>query len=72
MPDIKLTEKQKEVIDAMRKGVNPWIYMGRYMIYRHEVRASAIQKLIDNDLIAHKTEGAGLFELTELGKNIKL
>lgn len=80
MPDIKLTEKQKEVVKAMRGGaeLTANFYGDLHMIlaggYTAKVMRVTVQKLVDNRII-YRSNGLAPhseYSLTELGKDIKL
>lgn len=80
MPDIKLTDKQKEVVKLLRikgnyiqwvDGLNPRVFMHHDLLYK--ISIPTVFKLKDLGVIEPNSEWyKPKFKLTELGKNIKL
>lgn len=70
---MKLSEKQKEAIEALRKrGGYTTNKYGAYIPGIGIVRASLFNALIDKNLIAPTPDDYSIYELTDLGKTISI
>ena len=74
MPDIKLTEKQKEVVKLMRGGafMEKSFAFDIYYIGDARIGIKTAQRLIAVGIICEDNPFRRIYTLTEKGKNIKL